>query len=50
MISTLDLFLFQRDLFGGFAFLGVDEVSVDLGGGDILVRQYFGDGVDVCTH
>jgi len=43
-------FLFQRNLFGGLAFLGVDEVSVDLGGGDILVRQHFGDGVDVCSH
>lgn len=31
-------------------FFGVDEVSVDLGGGDILVRQHLGDGVDVCSH
>ena len=22
----------------------------DLGGGDILVGQHFGDGVDVCSH
>ena len=35
---------------GGFAFLGVDEVGVDLGGEDILVGQHFGDGVDVCSH
>lgn len=35
---------------GGFALLGVDEVGIDLGGGDILVGQHFGDGVDVCSH
>lgn len=35
---------------GGFSFLGVDEVGIDLGGGDIFVGQHFGDGVDVCSH
>lgn len=41
---------FQGDLVGGVAFLGVDKVGVDLGGGDILVRQHFEDSVDVCSH
>lgn len=36
-VSSCCFWLFQGDFVGGFAFLGVDEVGVDLGGGDILV-------------
>ena len=42
--------LLQRDLICGFAFLGVDEVGVDLGGFDALVGEHFGDRVDVCAE
>lgn len=48
-INAIDILL-QRDFVGGFAFLGVDEVGVDLGGAHVLVRQHFRDGVDVCSH
>lgn len=30
-----------RRFCGGFAFLGVGEVGIDLGGGDIFVGQHF---------
>ena len=31
----------------GFAFFGVDEVSVDLCGFDALVGEHFGDRIDI---
>lgn len=37
----------QRNLICGFAFLGVDEVGVDLGGFDTLVGEHFGDRIDI---
>ena len=37
----------QRNPVCGFAFLGVDEVGVDLGGFDAFVGEHLGDRVDV---
>ena len=37
----------QRNPVCGFAFLGVDEVGVDLGGFDAPVGEHLGDRVDV---
>ena len=39
--------LLQRYPISGFAFLGVDEVGVDLGGFDALVGEHLGDRIDV---
>ena len=39
--------LLQRNSVCGFAFLGVDEVSVDLGGFDAFVGEHLGDRIDV---
>ena len=39
--------LLQRNPICGFAFLGVDEVGVDLGGFDALVGEHLGDRIDV---
>ena len=39
--------LLQRNPVCGFAFLGVDEVGVDLGGFDALVGEHLGDRIDV---
>jgi len=50
-LSSFDMIgciiLLQGDCVGGLAFLGADEVSVDLGGADVLVGQHLGDVVDV---
>lgn len=37
----------QRNPVCGFAFLGVDEVGVDLGGFDAPVGEHLGDRIDV---
>ena len=37
----------QRNPVCGFAFLGVDEVGVDLGGFDALVGEHLGARIDV---
>ena len=37
----------QRNPICGFAFFGVDEVGVDLGGFDALVGEHLGDRIDV---
>ena len=34
----------------GFAFLLVDDISVDLGGGNTVVSEQLGDGVKVRTE
>lgn len=39
--------LFQRNPVCGFAFLGIDEVGVDLGGFDALVGEHLGDRIDI---
>ena len=39
--------LLQRNPICRFAFFGVDEVGVDLGGFDTLVGEHLGDCVDV---
>jgi len=40
----------QRNPVCGFAFLGVDEVGVDLGGFDALVGEHLGDRIDICAE
>ena len=40
----------QRNPVCGFAFLGVDEVGVDLCGFDAFVGEHLGDRVDVCAE
>ena len=40
----------QRYPICGFAFLGVDEVGVDLGGFDALVGEHLGDRINVCAE
>ena len=40
----------QRNLICGFAFLGVDEVGVDLGGFDAFVGEHLGDRIDICAE
>ena len=37
----------QRNPICGFAFLGIDEGGVDLGGFDTLVGEHLGDRIDV---
>ena len=40
----------QRNPICGFAFLGADEVGVDLGGFDALVGEHLGDRIYVCAE
>ena len=47
LLTVLDDFSLQRNPVCGFAFLGVDEVGVDLGGFDALMGEHFGDCVDI---
>ena len=42
--------LLQRYLVCGFAFFGVDEVGVDLGGFNTLVGKHLGDRIDIRTE
>ena len=46
----MEKLLLQRNPVCGFAFLGVDEVGVDLGRFDALVGEHLGDCVDVCAE
>ena len=46
----MEKLLLQRNSVCGFAFLGADEVGVDLGGFDALVGEHLGDRVDVCAE
>ena len=43
----MEKLLLQRNPVCGFAFLGVDEVGVDLSGFDVFVGEHLGDSVDV---
>ena len=43
----MEKLLLQRYPVCGFAFLGVDEVGVDLGGFDAFVGEHLGDRIDV---
>ena len=45
--SNKTLVSLQRNPICGFAFLGVDEVGVDLGGFDALVGKHFRDRIDI---
>ena len=46
----LSSFSLQRYPICGFAFLGVDKVGVDLGGGDALVCQHLWHRIDICAE
>lgn len=50
LLTVLDDFSLQRNPVCGFAFLGVDEVGVDLGGFDAPVGEHLGDRIDVRTE
>lgn len=41
--------LLQRNLIRRFAFLGIDQISIDLSGSDILMRQHLRDCVNICA-
>lgn len=41
--------LFQRNLIRRLAFLRINQISIDLSGGDILVRQHLRYCVNVCA-
>ena len=42
-------FLLQRNLIRRLAFLGIDQISIDLSGSDILMRQHLRYCVNVCA-
>ena len=42
--------MFQRYPICGLAFLGADEVGIDLGGFDALVGEHLGDRINVCAE
>ena len=46
----MEKLLLQRNSVCGFAFLGVDEVGVDLGGFDALVGEHLGNRINVCAE
>ena len=50
MVAEVVICLLQRNPVCGFAFLGVDEVGVELGGFDALVGEHLGDRIDVCAE
>lgn len=37
---TCSITLFQRNLISRLSLLGIDQISIDLSGGDILMRQH----------
>ena len=41
--------LFQRNLIRRLSFLGINQISIDLSSGDILMRQHLRYSVNVCT-
>ena len=41
--------LFQRNLIRRLAFLRINQISIDLSSGDILMRQHLRHCVNVCT-
>lgn len=46
---TCSITLFQRNLIRRLPLLGVNQISIDLSGGDILMRQHLRHSVNVCT-
>ena len=47
--NTLPFKLFQRNLISRLSLLGINQISIDLSGGDILMRQHLRYSVNVCT-
>ena len=49
LLTLQNFILFQRNLIRRLSFLGINQISIDLSGGDILMRQHLRYCVNVCT-
>lgn len=49
LLTLQNFILFQRNLVRRLSLLGIDQISIDLSGGDILVRQHLRYCVNVCA-
>lgn len=49
LLMLQNSFLFQRNLIRRLAFLRINQISIDLSGSDILMRQHLRYCVNVCT-
>ena len=47
--NTLPFKLFQRNLIRRLSLLGIDQIGIDLSGGDIFMRQHLRYCVNVCA-
>ena len=49
LLTLQNFILFQRNLIRRLSLLGVNQISIDLSGGDILVCQHLRYCVNVCA-
>ena len=49
LLTLQNFILFQRNLIRRLSLLGVNQISIDLSSGDILMRQHLRYCVNVCT-
>ena len=49
LLTLQNFILFQRNLIRRLSFLGVNQISIDLCRGDILMRQHLRYCVNVCA-
>ncbi len=49
LLTLQNFILFQRNLIRRFSLLGIYQISIDLSGGNILMRQHLRYCVNVCA-
>lgn len=49
LLTLQNFILFHRDLIRRLSLLGINQISIDLSGGNILMRQHLRYCVNVCT-
>lgn len=49
LLTLQNFILFQRNLVRRLSLLGIYQISIDLSGGDILMRQHLRYCVNVCA-
>ena len=49
LLTLQNFILFQRNLIRRLSLLGIDQISIDLSSGDILMCQHLRYCVNVCT-
>ena len=48
LLTLQNFILFQRNLIRRFAFLRINQISIELCGGDILMRRHILSSVNIC--